>query len=120
VCFNNLFIALLQLDVFAGVLKARLNRRLAKLAKWADSSADERHAEFRNNPAMSYPYRTLTKPMLYSKPIPVNQISAMKGVQVPAFYKKGSKSAGSLGSPAQGEAKGSSAGSAGGGEGITK
>ena len=67
-------------------LRTRLNRRLAKLAKWADSSADERHAEFRTNPMMSYPYRTLTKPMLYSKPIPTAEVSAMRPAKIPSYY----------------------------------
>lgn len=35
---------------------------------------------------MAYPYRTLTKPMLYSKPIPVAEITAMKNVKVPSYY----------------------------------
>lgn len=72
------------------MLKNRLNRRLVKLAKWADSSADERHAEFRNSANMNYPYRTLTKPMLYSKPIPLTEINKMKNVKVPSFYHKAS------------------------------
>lgn len=58
------------------------------MAKWADSSADERHAEFRNSANMNYPYRTLTKPMLYSKPIPVMEVNSMKNVQVPPYYRK--------------------------------
>lgn len=41
-------------------------KRLKKLAKWADSSADERHAEFKST--SHYPYKTLVKPMIYSKP----------------------------------------------------
>ena len=50
-------------------LKARLNKRLQRLARWADSSADERHSEFRTaQHGSGYPYRTLVKPMIYSKP----------------------------------------------------
>lgn len=57
-----------------------------KLAKWADSSSDERHAEFRNSANSNYPYRTLIKPMMYSKPIPVSEINRMKGVKIPSCY----------------------------------
>jgi hypothetical protein len=72
------------------VLQTRLHRRLVKLAKWADSSSDDRHAEFKNAPLNStntgYPYRTLIKPMLYSKPILVSEVHSMKGIKVPACY----------------------------------
>lgn len=74
-------------------LRTRMNRRLMKLAKWADSSSDERHAEFRNSANSNYPYRTLIKPMLYSKPIPVSDINRMKGVKIPAYYSKASLNA---------------------------
>jgi hypothetical protein len=86
---------------FTAALKVRLNRRLAKLAKWADSSADDRHSEFKNNNNMAYPYRTLTKPMLYSKPIPVAEINAMKNVKVPSYY---SAAANAVSSPAAAKA----------------
>jgi len=64
-------------------LRSRLNRRLVKLAKWADSSSEDRHGEFRNNPQHNYPYRSLIKPMIYSKPIPVAEINAVKTVAAP-------------------------------------
>eukprot|EP01032_Pedospumella_encystans_P018415 gene18415-20962_t len=64
-------------------LRSRLNRRLVKLAKWADSSSEDRHGEFRNNPQHNYPYRSLIKPMIYSKPIPVAAINAVKAIAAP-------------------------------------
>lgn len=76
--------------LYAANLRTRMNRRLIKLAKWADSSSDERHAEFRNSANSNYPYRTLVKPMLYSKPIPVSDINRMKGVKIPAYYSEAS------------------------------
>ena len=54
-----------------------------KLAKWADSSSEDRHGEFRNNPQHNYPYRSLIKPMIYSKPIPVAAINAVKAIAAP-------------------------------------
>lgn len=73
-------------------LRSRLNRRLIKLAKWADSSQEDRHSEFRNNPNHNYPYRSLIKPMLYSKPISVTEINVMKSVKIPSHYTADSKS----------------------------
>lgn len=68
-----------------------MNRRLIKLAKWADSSSEERHAEFRNNPNHNYPYRTLIKPMIYSKPISAVTVPVMRSVVPPATYTPGFK-----------------------------
>jgi hypothetical protein len=72
-------------------LRTRVAKRLQKLARWADSSADERHAEFRNTPSVTnnYPYRTFVKPMLYSKPVPASFITATlagRNAKIPWHY----------------------------------